>query len=256
MKSPSTYLLLLLLCLPGGPLFAQWDGFVDERKFRLRVKQIDEFMERFNGTDGTATGMTVAERTRYLRNLFDVDRFRDARTGDLNSLGKRFIGRVLADSVQIHFEDTCWQAEVLCEVLVRQQPEQITLVLRPERIRPYEYKWTVREARGAFFDRFAQRTDSAAILSPIEHETGFIGLMETTQVNGKHWTDYCVGGFVPDRLTVISLLAYYGLLQIVQPLRVVYVFRNVPGYTFTVERSEKRDSYNTGWLISSLTIDN
>lgn len=248
------YFIVCFCSLPICHAYAQWEHHLDERKFQLRVKQIDEFMVRFNGTDENKPQIAPSgkERTRCLRNLFNVDAFRDEGTGDLNVTGKDFISRVLADSIQLHFEDSTWQAEVLCDVLLQDVPCRMTFVLQPERIRQYEYKWVIKDVQGTLFERLAQHSDTLAILSPVEHETGFIGLIELPQTNARHFTDFYPAGYLPDRLSALNAWVHCGLLKIVQPQEVVYVFRNVPGYEFRVERFEKRGSYNTGWLISSL----
>ena len=63
-------------------------------------------------------------------------------------------------------------------------------------------------------------------LSPVEHEVGFTGLLSLIME----------GGLRVRKITHVS-----------------FSFRTVPGYVFTIERIERKNSYNTGWLITSLT---
>ena len=108
---------------------------------------------------------------------------------------------------------------------MRGRSTALTLYLRTQQVAPYEYRWVVSNAESPLFKNTKDSIPPLKI-SPVEHELGFTGLLSLS----------------------------FPKLQITMIEDVSYIFMNVPGYSFSVERIERKNSYNTGWLITSLTV--
>ena len=55
-----------------------------------------------------------------------------------------------------------------------------------------------------------------------------------------------------DRLSGLAFLIQNGMFKVKEITNVSFHFHNIPGYAFTIKRIERKNSYNTGWLITNL----
>lgn len=200
---------------------------IREEFLKGRVKQVEEFMARFNyeeDWEGKKVEDTTDSvmRSKYLHTLFDYSRFRQ-RNGKLSSLAEEFIHRVVKHRYLIHYTDTSWTAIVRCNAIVDGKATKIALFFHTQQVAPYEYRWVVYDATSPLYIKQEKKIPHIS-LSPIEHEIGFTGLLSLSSANFK-----------------ISKID-----------DICYQFFNVPGYVFTIERIERKNSYNTGWLITKL----
>lgn len=226
-----TLLFTFLLCI-AFPFSVSsqtfFSGFIKEELLKGRVKQIEEFMARFNYEEDWE-GKKVKEksdslmRAKYIHTLFDYSRFRQ-KDGKLKPPAEQFIKDAVSHHYLIHYTDTSWRAKVKCKAKVCGKSTTLTLYLRIQQVAPYEYRWVVSDAESPLFKNTKGSIPPLKI-SPVEHELGFTGLLSLSSPN----------------------------LQITLIEDVRYIFLNIPGYSFTVERIERKNSYNTGWLITSLT---
>ena len=82
----------------------------NEKLLQGRVKQVEEFFSRFN-LEESWDGKPIADkndatlRRKYLRTLFDADRF-SAGKGKLNATAEKFIDNVVDNGCRLHFEDS------------------------------------------------------------------------------------------------------------------------------------------------------
>ncbi len=217
------YILLFTLFGAHGALGqVLMTGHINERLLQGRVKQVEEFMARFNGDEDWQGGrMTVSDsimRTKYLRTLFDHAVFPMKQGIMENKMAEQFISEVIRGNARLDYTDKAWQAEVDCRCVKNDTAFSATLTMRTVKVGDCEYRWEVVGMSDARMDVF-----SGLRLSPVEHEAGFTALLSMR---------------LPVRVRVVSSMRF--------------VFHTVPNYTFTVERIEKRNSYNTGWLITSL----
>ena len=101
-----------------------FEGTVNENLLKGRVKQIEEFIARFNneedweGKKGNICTDTLY-RKKYIRTLFDQSCYRKA-NGELTPLAEKFIHEVVTNNYQIHFTDSTWSAQVDCKATCRQ----------------------------------------------------------------------------------------------------------------------------------------
>lgn len=227
-----------------------------ESLLKGRVKQIDEFMARFNATE-TWDGQKITERNdtsyrkKYLFTLFDYSRFRDV-NGVFDSMAVSFVNDVVGHDYQLRYEDSTWTAEVQCSVRVGGRLGKLKLYLHTLKVGKSEYRWVISNAYGDMFEVAATDVAGGVSISPVEHEVGFVGLLSMggRRRNVSGLMDRRV--YSPDRLSMLAVLLGNGLLDIVSVDCVRFHFHSVPGYSFTVEVVEKRGEYNTGWLITQL----
>ena len=249
---------LLLACTLSTLAFSQtyFASEINEYLLKARVKQVEEFMARFNNEENWE-GKKMNKETdstyhaQYLRTLFDHNRFRK-KNGKLTSLAEQFIHDVVQNHWKIHYSDTTWNAIVKCNVTIGGKHAMMELYLRTEQLAEHEYVWVI-----SHVDYTLQKTDSTAsrpFISPIEHEIGFTGLL-SLPTDGKVDVNRLFPKTMrPDNLAVLAFLIKNGMIKITDIKDVRFSFFNVPGYAFTINRIENKGSYNTGWLITSLNI--
>ncbi len=226
-------LTLLLICTLPTLSFSQtfFASGMKESLLKGRVKQVEEFMARFNNEEdweGKKTNLNkdTAYHAQYLRTLFDHSRFR-VKNGKLIPQAEQFIRDVVKNNYKIHFTDTTWVAQVDCKAKINRKSTKIKLFLHTRQKAKHEYEWVIFQIECPLLP--ADSTITHPFISPIEHEIGFTGLLslpigEHQEIIIKDITD------------------------------VTFVFFNVPGYAFSIERLERKNSYNTGWLITNLNL--
>ena len=224
-------LITVLLCLTF-PFSASSQTYfpepIKEDLLKGRVKQVEEFIARFNYEEDwqgkkVEDGSDPFLRSKYIHTLFDYDRFRQ-KDGSLIPEAEQFIQDVVKHRYLIHYTDTSWSAKVKCKAVAGKKRSDLTLYLHTKQIAPHEYAWIVTRAESPLLKSHSDSLPNLKI-SPVEHEIGFTGLLSLKNI---------------------------GKLKITQIEDVSFHFRNVPGYSFTIERIERKNSYNTGWLITSL----
>ena len=229
----------------------------NENLLKGRVKQIDEFMARFNMYEAW-DGSKITDRKdstfrkKYLATLFDDKKFK-LPNGNLNALAAEFVDYVVNKDYQLKYEDSLWSAEVKCSIKIGYQHKIMRLFLRTFKVREGEYKWVISNAVSDIFNVAVSDSSSNAFISPVEHEIGFVGLISSCN-NTRNVSGYFDSHvYFPDNLSMLAVLLGNGLLKIESVENVLFHFQTVSGYSFTIERVEKRGSYNTGWLITRLT---
>lgn len=211
-----------MLCSVAVSAQVLLSGHFNERLLQGRVKQMEEFIARFNGEEdwqgGSTFGNDTVVRMKYLRTLFDHAVF-PMKLGIMeNKMAEQFISEVIRGNARLDYTDSTWEAEADCQCMKNDTAFRATLTMRTVRVGDSEYRWEIVRVSDARMTAF-----EGLRLSPVEHEAGFT-----------------------------SLLSMLKLVRVKAVSRVRYHFHTVPRYDFTVERREKRNSYNTGWLITAL----
>lgn len=247
-------ILLLWGVLLTASAFSQvlFDGKINENLLKGRVKQIEEFMARFNNEEDweskKATQTDSIYRTQFLRTLFDHSRY-PITNKKMPHLAEKFIQDIIKEQYKIHFTDTTWSAQVDCKVVIGGKVTKMKLCLQTEQKAPYEYVWVISD-----YDTPLLRTDSTAprpIISPTEHEVGFMGLLSLSTQGKKNVSYLFPKKMQTDRLPILAFLIKNGLIRFIEISDVSFRFF-VPGYAFIIKRIERKNSYNTGWLITQL----
>lgn len=238
------------------------DQVFNEDILQHRVEMLDIFFERFNLEKDIEGNSLQGVRDpglhrSYLLSLFDQDYLIDTldvqRQDEVQTLVMSFLDAVTASRkpVTLAYSDSTWCAQVLCRCTYNKKECDVTLFLKPELVRPGEFKWVIFDADAEFL-HLTPDTLFVRGISPVEHEMKFLGLREITDShNNKSVVAYADKSYRVNPLTVFFTMIYDSKLTFNHVLNVQYHFFTVPGYHFTVQFRE-RPGYNAGWLITDL----
>ncbi len=256
-------LLIGIVCLSALKGFSQVSDDNREKLFAFEVKQIDEFIERFN--DDSASFIREYIRTHYptvtvdratlVRNLFDQKK----KTWD-RAEQDTFFHQVLdsTNPAYLTFYSPDWFAEAFCSCTYEGKPVEAIVILKVSTDSSGGSKWIISDA----WCKDIPVPDKISIpdaedkgnkfLNPISHTTNFIGLSRALK-DKQHIRDYLDMNFMTSARSQAFLKAltdgslHYGYVKGIR-----YHFLNVDGWAFTVSYFQREEA-NSGWLISSLT---
>lgn len=226
-----------------------------QSEFKFRVKQLDEFMKRFNGEE--SLDIMVADSLKRKLNLlylFDSEQFSE-NIESMRQQAEAFMQSVVDNNVALHFDDKDWFAEVTCNCIYNGKEEPITLFLTPEKIQEYQYRWVIIGSKGKLLQLNPPKRNHGLDILPNNHEVAFMALPKISFLGSDNILNYSQQDYTPDPLTAFYALVYSGALKIETTQKITYHFLKVPGFVFRVERFIRKGN-NTGWLISHFTALN
>lgn len=233
-----------------------------EKKLLHEVKQLDQFIGRFNLNENingnkypeeykdsakVHLSSFVSARKKILKSLFDFENFKND-----TDLIKRFINDVSESSGFISFSDNNWFAEVKTTVLLNGNEKNARIILQIEKNSKDEYKWVIKGVKADFLDFSSKKTED--FINPMSHETYFINLKKAFE-NKNNVIQYAYKGFKPDELSIFLYLISQNKIQLKQINSIRYHFLQIDNYIFTVDFLN-RSAFNSGWLISHLMETN
>lgn len=222
-----------------------------QEEFKYRVKQLNEFMARFNGEEALDINVPDSlKRNANLLFLFNHELFKANRDSMLQQ-SNAFIQSVLENRTTLHFADEDWFAEVLCNCTYKGKEQQIILYLQPEKVEEFQYRWVIIGAKGNLFRLTPPKRNRGLEILPNNHEIAFMALPKIALLGSDNILNYAQRDYLPDPLSAFYALIYTGALKIDSTEKITYHFLEVPGYVFNVERIMRRGN-NAGWLISRL----
>lgn len=248
------YIIILFFLIMGIlPSKAQHlPAVIDETNLQLKVKQIDEFMRRFN-YDETYEGILPAEpgnKEERLRNMLTVFRIKNfTEQGQLNRTIHEFCNYVIEHNYRLEYEKSDWSAEVTCRAKMNGKPQTVSLELKTEKIRDVLYKWVLTDVSADFLGAKSNESKDSLFISPAEHGISFITLPRIINLSVTDVDTVFKKDWHPDNLSVFNYLISNKILVLSSVEKVSYHFR-VGGYKFLVERFEGENTPNQGWLIS------
>jgi len=223
----------------------------------MRVKQIDEFISRFNYEkdilgNPVENSLDMEIRKKYVNSLFNEKLFENL-SDSLPELYEDFVNTVtdVSQPAYIRFTDTDWMAQADCEAKYNGKKIYMTVFLRIEHIEDYQYKWVIIGVKDSLFALIPDKRNPGIIISPTDNELRFMSLPDLSGKNRKDIINYSPKEYTVDKLTVFNTLVFTGQLKIEFVKNVSYLFFQIPDYVFHVENFE-RNSYNAGWLISKV----
>lgn len=254
------YILTLWTIVIAYAAFAQFaTTVIDESELQFKVKQIDEFMHRFNyditynGKKPTIHTDSIKYKENRVKNmltLFNLDKYMD-KNKKPKKLAADLIEYAIENNSKLSFTDSTWTAIVKCWGLYQGQKRNINLYLNVERIKNVEYKWVINKVDGKMFEVLKDTIDFKVFISPAEHGIGFISLPSTIEMNTQKIASLDYKEHKNDKLSIFNYLIASKALKITSIEKVIY--RYILGkYSFDVERIEKEKSYNKGWLINDI----
>ena len=259
------FLILLCSALPGSAKAQVFrdNAVFNERHFLFEVKQIDEFIERFNDDRNSflRTNIkryyprTIINRPILIRALFDS---KNNRISDSDR--ESFIAAV-NDSHHpwfLSFNQGDWYAEAICHLRYRNKDIDVSALLKVVTTQGTACKWMIYAVHSKLIAPYSGSVslpvckDPTRFLSPMCHATNFICLGGIFD-NIACIDDYLDKSFMkdPESLSFLhALLNKEIAFQYVSSVR--YHFLQVKKWSFMVENFDRKDSYNAGWLISGL----
>ncbi len=259
--------LLLCVSLFGASLpgFCQVITFPYEENFEWQVKQIDEFIDRFNNADYTPIRHYLKEqyaiedvrREDLIKSLFDLDKAWDKEkvVAFLQDMTRSY------ESPYLDLYDKGWYAELSCKGTYRGKPQHFTLILSIEiNERTGGARWIINSVSADFLPlddsarlAFAASYPSkgARSLNPASFGTDFMALVDAL-ADTANFKNYLSRNAAVDKPLLIFFDKLYERQLVFQQVNhITYHFLQTPGWIFQVE-DFPRQTTNSGWLISKL----
>lgn len=250
MKKRLLFLSILYICL-SPTVHAQLFDVLNKPMYEARVKLLDEFHARFNGTEQRKdVDEKYSDRKSNILMLFDLSRFK-SKDDTLFIAAETFAEKVIHDSILLNYTDSCWFAKVKCHGLLAKKGVDFLLYLSVEKRGKDMYKWVISDVDGSIFSTSRSIDHKELFLYPNDHEQSFASLVRTTEETCRYIDDFVKDGYESAPLSVFLTLVRCGQLKIEYVSDVEFVYLQVPEYIFSVKHFE-RETMNAGWLISSI----
>lgn len=238
--------------------------------FAYEVKQVDDFIDRFNGKDSTLFRLYYKKhnsekqltREQLIKSLFNGEG-KNWNYNDINA----FISTVNnKDKPQfLNFFDNKWYAKLNCSVTWKGKPRTATLKLKVEKDENGGFKWIITGVNAKFLLSLLSKgdnknyvsfklpapRDSTTSLDPSSNDTEFMNIdrVSSDKVNISNY--FYKSDTYKDQLPLFVTECLNGHLVIDQVNSIHYYFDQIKGWSFEIKQYNRRTK-NSGWLISSL----
>ncbi|WKN43780.1 hypothetical protein [Tunicatimonas pelagia] len=256
--------LFLLSC----PSVGQDIMFPYQENFAWQVKQIDEFMDRFNNADYTPIRQYLREeynldevsRLDLVRSLFNMER----EDWDQEKV-VQFLNQV-NDSVPppyLDFYDKDWFAELDCTGEYQKEKVDFTMTLSLQVDKETKAsRWIINSVQGDFLPNDTNDLafgvdstyDASKTLNPASFGTDFMALVDALK-DTANLEGYVVPKHINRPLVTFMNLLYQRDLIFKQVDHITYHFLQINNWIFQVQDFH-RQSTNSGWLINSIIAVN
>ena len=224
---------------------------LEKKLFKARVKNIDEFMERFNGERFIETIDPTKPDSRKLNiiSLFNVEGLE----GNQEAYRKMesFADKALASGAKLNYKDSLWFAVAPCHGKYKGKDVDFVVWLNVEHRRGDMYKWVISKVNGEIFKLTPTNTSESLMISPVEHDINFMQLGRITQDNNNLILNYKQKQFDIDETSVFYTMVNHGLLTIEYVSDLQFVFMQVPDYQIVIKEYDRLTA-NSGWLIKEV----
>ena len=268
------FILLFYISICHALFQARAQAQLLDNNFLMQVKQIDEFIDRFNNSPNayrnyalisknskakidnlskTLYGSESADRISMVLLLFDFDIVEKIGRDKV----KKFVLQV-TDSTsghELNFYEGNWYAVVTVEVLYKGAKQKVDLVFKnyvPEETKPMSF-WSAVAGRAEFLRPKPNQNQRIGI-NPGSHGVNFVPLISALE-NSRNFSNVLSPDFAYDDISLIAYAANEGYLTFQHVREVKYHFLQVDNWVFTVEYFNRNDA-NSGWLISNLIESN
>ena len=261
-------LLLTCICLYGitNHLHSQVfenDAGQREKLFIYKVKQIDEFFERFNNDTGSFIRRLYKQRgikfkidrPTLIRSLFNYVT-QSWPNGAIDSFVKKALIVQMPSSGDYYGED--WFAEAICRFEYNSNTIDVPVILRTNTDRNKRSKWIITGVKQTIFKSSAplsitMRTSvPGKFISPVSHCNDFIELVNVFEDKQNLSAYFDQSFFQKNNATGFYNAILKNQIKFLHVKEIRYHFLQVNNYIFTVQHFE-RNSLNAGWLINNLT---
>lgn len=220
--------------------------------FAAQVKSIDEFINRFNGTEtNPEVRCDLNQRRNNIIALFD---YRMNHAGlaedDFKGLIAGFVEKVLTSGVTLKLTDADMWAEAQSSVTVGGKKKTMTLILKSETYKDNLVRWAFAGVRG-LVDAGVIDTSKYCAISPVEHELHFMALDGIINSNRTAIMSYRSKDVQVDELSVFLTLVMAGKIDFGMVENLTIHCLEIPGYVFTINEQGRKGT-NSGWLVSKV----
>jgi len=235
--------------------------------FTYQVKQINEFVERFNADDSTLIKLYFKEknpdkelsRERLIKSLFNAEK-KNWNYQQINNFIDTVNNKI--NPLKLHLLGDNWYVKLTCPVTYKKVLRNVSLTLKLQRVRDDVFKWVITGASAPFlhalktgksYDDFAlpAAQDSTTALNSISNAVDFMDI-DKVSADTKNIANYFENrSHYDDDLPVLVEQCVKGTIKINSPTSIGYYFTQIPGWLLEIKRFNRRTK-NSGWLISAL----
>ena len=262
------FFLLIGICMYGittglhSQVFEN-DAGQREKLFIYKVKQIDEFFERFNNDTGSfirrlykARGVKFKiDRPTLIKSLFNYET-QSWPNGAIDSFVKKAMQVQMPSAGNYYGDD--WFAEVVCRFSYNNNVIEIPVILRTDTDRYKRSKWIITGVKQMLFRSATalpaknRTTVPLKFISPVSHGNDFAALEKTFDDKQNLSAYFDQSFFQKNNTTGFYNAILKNQIKFLSVKEIRYHFLQVNNYIFTVQHFE-RNSLNAGWLINTLT---
>lgn len=223
----------------------------------LQVKQLDEFINRFNYKQDFYGNKIIPQfkqqfpRDKYISLLFNNQDIRilQKQEGYFKNI-EYFINDVTSGNGQyIAKHSTQIYAVAICNLIYKGKNVKAKLVLNREVNNNYA-KWVIRKADANFL-ALPPKTKSISSLPPNSNETDFISLKKILDKK-DNYSSLVKSQFEYNQLSTFLHLISTGELKFKYVEKIKYLILDIKDWAIAVQEFN-RDSENSGWLISNIS---
>jgi hypothetical protein len=246
------------------------DKSYNERIFTLRVKQLNEFINRFNYEKDFRDNKidynftSKISRSEYVRLLFNKEdsRLSDTSMNHYRNLVEEFILEIVDSSYLINKYSEKIFAELSCVVSFNNKKSLIRMILNQEV--DTGLKWTICGINKSFIDELNENydltdsiiisqeiNDSVNYIPPYSNETNFISLKKLLTKTNKNVFSLNSNFMNRERNYLFYYLVYKGIIKFHHVNKITYYIFDIPYWDLTLDNFI-RNTDNSGWLISNL----
>lgn len=260
---------IVALFLAGGSSKGQGSlssSLLDSPELQMRVKNIDDFINRFNFSRDEKGNLIQYDSSMRLKRerallwlcseplvkrwyVADSASELKPRPGTSNLLAG-FVKTAALDSLPRFLSYTQeWSAEATCSATYNGKPAtlQLWMSMTTDTVRQ-GLQWVIDSVAAPFLSLPAHQTTR---LNPVSHNLNFMELGKTCEVNPAAFPSFASADFRYDSRAVLFWLITHRMLKIEFVTHLKFHFRQIPGYHFTVENETAQGAHG-GWLITDL----
>lgn len=246
--------LVIFVCF-AWVLSVMGQGYIPDpslaRDFAAQVKSINEFVARFNG-DEAKPGLSLdsVDREKNLVSLCDFNMpHRGVSDEAFRKKLRDFIHTIINWNGRLSITEKTVLAEALCKIKYEGKEYRFTFILQREKMSNGNMRWAISDVKGV--SALQLYSEKRLTISPVDHETHFMGLQDIFQENRKIVPATRMSGRNLDDMSFFFGLCVAKAIHFIQVDKLKFHFMDIPGYVFTVEEIG-REGTNSGWLITNI----
>jgi len=248
------YPLLLALALSLS-FKASGQGLINDStflkaKFNLQVKQLGQFIDRFN-FDEIVKPSNGSQPSRFMNIISLINRFDTALTNSPTTMEFVEFCSTDANAVKLKFENPNWYASLDCDFVYKAKEVKGNLILRPEKSEKGGYKWVIAGVNLSILNNDEKDKKVQHFINPMNHEIGFSEITKAL-IEGRNLEVYSSKEYAYDELSVFFTYLNNKDLVLKQIGDIQFQFYQVLGWFFTVNNFNRSD-FNSGWLMSRIS---